>query len=120
MEDAAKEQLISQIKEWIKMDSEITEYKSEIKERKKRKQELTENLVSVMKSNNIDCFDVNGGALFFKKSKVKKAINARTLPAVLKSYFTEDDKMVEEVTKHVLDHREEQIKETICRKIKKL
>ena len=119
MEDATKEQLISQIKEWLKMDSEISDYKSEIKERTKRKKELTENLVSVMKTNNIDCFDITGGALLYKKNKVKKAINAKSLQAALQSFFPEDEKMVEEVTKHLLENRAEQIKETICRKVLK-
>ena len=32
-----KEQLVTNIKEWIKMDSEITELKAEIKETIKRK-----------------------------------------------------------------------------------
>jgi len=40
-----KEQLVTNIKEWIKMDSEITELKAEIKERNSKKKSLTEGLV---------------------------------------------------------------------------
>jgi hypothetical protein len=65
-----KEQLVNNIKEWIKMDAEISELKAQIKDRTNKKKTLTENLVSVMKTNKIDCFDINGGSLVYKKNKV--------------------------------------------------
>ena len=114
-----KEQLVNNIKEWIKMDNEITQLKSEIKERNNKKKTLTENLVTVMKTNSIDCFDINGGALVYKKNKIKKPINGKTLLSALQNYYKNDIKIEEEITKHVLDSREEQIKETIKRKIEK-
>jgi hypothetical protein len=114
-----KEQLVNNIKEWIKMDNEIAQLKTEIKERNNKKKALTENLVSVMKTNEIDCFDINGGALVYKTNKVKKPINGKTLLAALQNYYKTDTKMAEELAKHVMDSREEQIKETIKRKIDK-
>jgi hypothetical protein len=114
-----KEQLVNNIKEWIKLDNEITQLKNEIKERNNMKKTLTTNLVSVMKTNQIDCFDINGGALVYKTSKVKKPINGKTLLAALQNYYKTDTKMAEELAKHVMDSREEQIKEIIKRKIDK-
>ena len=114
-----KDQLVNNIKEWIKMDSEIAQLKSDIKDRNNKKKVLTENLVTVMKSNKIDCFDINGGALVYKTSKVKKPINGKSLLAALQNYYKADTKMAEDIAKHVLDSREEQIKETIKRKIDK-
>ena len=114
-----KEQLVNNIKEWIKIDGEIAQLKAEIKERNNKKKSLTENLVTVMKSNQIDCFDINGGALVYKKNKIKKPINGKTLLASLQSYYKENPSIAEELTKHVLDNREEQIKETIRRKVDK-
>jgi hypothetical protein len=114
-----KEQLVNNIKEWIKMDTEIAELKAQIKDRNSRKKTLTENLVTVMKTNKIDCFDINGGALVYKTNKVKKPINGKTLLAALQNYYKTDPKIAEDLTKHVLDSREEQIKETIKRKVDK-
>lgn len=114
-----KEQLVSNIKEWIKIDNEISQLKNEIKERTNKKKALTEGLVTVMKSNQIDCFDINGGALVYKQNKVKKSISAKTLLATLQDYYKDDTKTAEELTKYVLDNREEQIKETIRRKVDK-
>ena len=114
-----KEQLVNNIKEWIKMDTEISQLKSEIKEITNKKKKITENLVTVMKTNSIDCFDINGGALVYKKNKIKKPINGKTLLSALQNYYKNDVKIAEEITKHVMDSREEQIKETIKRKIEK-
>ena len=114
-----KEQLVNIIKEWIKIDAEIAELKSQIKERNNKKKTLTENLVTVMKTNKIDCFDINGGALIYKTNKVKKPINGKTLLTALQNYYKSDPKIAEDITKHVMDSREEQIKETIKRKVDK-
>jgi hypothetical protein len=114
-----KEQLVNNIKEWIKIDNEITELKSNIKDLNNKKKFLTENLVSVMKTNQIDCFDINGGALVYKKNKIKKPINGKTLLLALQNYYKTDNKIAEELAKYVMDSREEQTKETIKRKIDK-
>lgn len=114
-----KEQLVNNIKEWIKMDNEISQLKAEIKERNNKKKDLTQNLVNVMKSNQIDCFDINGGALVYKKTTVKKAINGKTLMAALQNYYKNDPKIAEDLTKHILESREEQVKEVIKRKVDK-
>jgi hypothetical protein len=114
-----KEELINIIKEWIKLDNEIGTLQKEMKERKDKKKTLTENLVTTMKKNELDCFDINGGALLYKKSKVKKPINGKTLMSALQEYYKSNPTTAEEVTKFIMDNREEQIKETIKRKIDK-
>jgi hypothetical protein len=114
-----KEQLVSNIKDWIKMDTEIADLKAQIRERTNKKKTLTENLVTVMKTNKIDCFDINGGALVYKTSKTKKPINGKSLLVALQNYYKTDPKIAEDITKHIMDSREEQVKETIKRKIDK-
>ena len=114
-----KEQLVTNIKEWIKMDTEISQLKKDIKERNDKKKALTDDLMKVMKSNAIDTFEVNNGSLVFKKSKSKKPISGKTLLAAIQTFYKEDSKTAEDLTKHILDSREEQTKETIKRKINK-
>jgi hypothetical protein len=117
--DNTKEQLVNNIKEWIKLDNDIVRFKSEIKERTNKKKQLTENLVNVMRTNNIDCFDINGGAIIYKKNKVKKPINGKSLLHILQTYYSDNKQIAEDLTKYVLENREEQVKETIRRKIEK-
>jgi hypothetical protein len=108
-----KDQLISNVKEWVKIDIEIAKLKAEIKERNSKKKGLTETLVSVMKTNKIDCFDITGGSLVYKKHTTKKPLNSKTLLSVLQKYYNNDTKVAEDLTKHIMDSREEKVKETI-------
>ena len=114
-----KEELVNNVKEWIKVDNEISKLKAEIKDRNNKKKLLSGNLLNVMKTNDIDCFDINGGAIVYKKTKVKKPITGKVLLKTLEQYFKNDTPTAQELTKHILENREEQIKETIKRKIDK-
>ena len=115
--ETSKEELIANIKEWIKMDSEIAELKKQIKGFNHRKKELTEYLVHIMKASEIDQFDIHGGQLKYKKTMVRKPMNAKTLVTALNEFYKEDPVMAENVSRHLMEHRAEEIKETICRKI---
>jgi phage gpG-like protein len=114
-----KEELIMNIKEWIKIDSDITRLKAEVKEKTQKKKELTQSLVNIMKSNSIDCFDINGGALVYKQRKTKKTISGKYLLEQLEDYYKDQPELAKEITKKVLDNRGESIKEEIMRKIDK-
>ena len=114
-----KEELILNIKEWIKIDSDITRLKTEVKEKTQKKKELTQSLVNIMKSNSIDCFDINGGALVYKQRKTKKTISGKYLLEQLEDYYKDQPELAKEITKKVLDNRGELIKEEIMRKIDK-
>jgi hypothetical protein len=115
---STKEQLVTNIREWVKIDTEIAQLRNEIKERNKKKKIMTESLVNVMKSNNIDCFDINDGSLIYKKNTVRKPINSKTLLSSLQNYY-KDNTIAEDLTKYIMENREEQIKETIKRKLHK-
>jgi len=115
----SKEQLVNNVKEWIRIDNETMQLKQELKERNNKKKMLTNNLVAVMKTNSIDCFDINDGALIFKKTKTRKPINGKNLLTALQNYYKTDEEMAKELAKHIMDSREEQVKETITRKINK-
>jgi len=114
-----KDELIFNIKEWIKMDNDIVKLKSEVKEKTNKKKELSETLVSVMKNNSIDCFDINGGALVYKQKKTKKTISGKFLLSQLEEYYKDQPELAKEITKKVLDNRVEVVKDEIKRKIDK-
>jgi hypothetical protein len=114
-----KDELISSIKEWIKIDSDIAKLKNEVKQKNNKKKEITEALVSVMKSNSIDCFDINGGALVYKQRKTKKTISGKFLLEQLENYYKDNPELAREIAKQVLDNRAEVIKDELKRKIDK-
>jgi len=114
-----KDELIANIKEWIKIDNEIAKLKAEVKDRTNKQKGLTESLVTIMKGNSIDCFDINGGALVYKKKKTKKTISGKFLLAQLEEYYKDQPEIAKEITKKVLDNRVEVFKDEIKRKIDK-
>ena len=113
-----KDELLKSVKEWVQIDNEINGHKAQVKLLNDRKKRITLTLMEVMKSHNIDCFDLKDGCLTYKKSIVKKSITGKSLIQVLKSYY-KNDETAEELTKYILDNREEQVKEIIRRKIDK-
>lgn len=115
-----KEQLLSNVKGWIELDDEIKQLNRELKEKRKKKKDLTENLVTTMKSNEIDCFDLSGGnKLIYTKSKGKKALSKKHLLDALSKFFNGDNAEAKNLSKFILDTREDNIKENIRRKVAK-
>lgn len=111
-----KDQLVKNVKAWIQMDNEIKEFQKQIKERKDKKKEYTETLLHIMKDNEIDCFDINGGQLIYSKTKVKAPLNKNNLMAALLSYYNDDVGQAEKVSTFLMEMREEKIRESIRRK----
>jgi len=68
---SSKEELVTIIKEWIENDEKVKEMQAIIKEYKNKKKNLTVTLLNIMKTNEIDCFDINSGKIVYCKSKTK-------------------------------------------------
>lgn len=113
-----KEILVATIKEWIQNDNEIKELQREIKLRKDKKKMMSDKLVNVMKTNEIDCFDINDGKLIYSQSKVKSSLSKKHITNCLEKYFedSKDKAIVEELSNFILDNREVKVTETIRRK----
>ena len=54
-----KDTLTSNIKLWISLDREMNALQKELKERRKRKADLSRLLIEIMRKNEIDCVDIN-------------------------------------------------------------
>lgn len=116
---STKEELVKHIRGWIQIDNEINALQKQAKALRDEKKLLTSSLVDVMKTNEIDCFDINEGKLIYAKSKHKKPINKKSLFDALQIYFKDDADLAKEVSDHVLNSREETVKESIKRKKEK-
>ena len=86
-------------------------------ERKKRKNNYTTALVDIMKTNEIDCVDINEGKILFTQSNVKKAINKQHLVECLSTYFEKNPNIpTDEIVKYILENRPINVKESIRHK----
>ena len=116
---ATQEVIVNNVRGWLSIEEEIKELQKIIREKKKEKKVITENLVEIMKENEIDCFDITDGKLVYTKNKVRQALSKKHLLAALATYFQNDGNKAKEVANFVLDSRGTKIKENIRHKIKK-
>lgn len=114
---STKDKLVQNVKAWLTNDKELKALQSQIKERKKKKSELTEVLVDIMKSNEIDCFDITGGKIMYTQNRVKSALNKKHLMDSLEKYFENNPNIqTEELSKFILDSRTIKTTESIRHK----
>ena len=116
---ANKTVLIQNIREWIAMDNEIRELNKELRLRKSKQKKISETLLTTMKDNQIDEFDITGGKIMYNKTTVKKPITKKNLMGILTKYYKGDISQAIEMNSFIMNNRDEVTKETISRKIEK-
>ena len=119
MSQETQQALLENVKSWLTIDNEIRALQKEIKERRKMKKQLTTDLMSTMKSNDIDALNVPDGELIYNKTKTKAPLSKKHLLSSLSQYFKGDQRMIDELSKFIMETRAEKEKESIRRKIKK-
>ena len=83
-----KEILIGVLKDWVEVNTELVQIQKSAKKLREKKKTLTDKLTEIMKSNEIDCFDINNGKIMCRTSKVKSPINKQSLVSALEEYFS--------------------------------
>ena len=112
-----KEQLVGNIKEWIQNENEIKVLQKELKIRKTKMKNLTESLVTVMKKNEIDCFNLSEGKIIYTKSNIRNPLSKKHLIDCLAKYFISNSNIKpDEVTRFILESAVESVKEGIRHK----
>ena len=79
MSNSSKEKLAHNIKGWIQTDKQLKNLQKQMKELKEQKNKYTDTLVEIMKTNEIDCFDISEGKILYTQNTVKKPINKQHL-----------------------------------------
>jgi hypothetical protein len=114
-----KEQLKKSITEWVKIDNEIRTLKKEETIRKNEKKRISQQLIEVMRENQIDEVDLNNGKLMYTKKNVKKPITKRVLQTILSQFYKDDIDKAQELNMFIMENREETKVESIIRKVGK-
>ena len=113
-----KEQLKTNVKNYLEMDDQIKALNKAIIERRKKKNELSEEILGTMKKFEIDNMNTKNGKLIYSSSKSTKPLNKSNLISGLNLYFKDEDK-AKNVSKLVLDSREKVDKVKLRRTINK-
>ena len=114
--DNTKQELITNVKEWLTLEEEIKILQKQMREKRKRKKELNEMLINIMKANDIECFDTNNGKLLHVVNKAKKPLTKKFLISTLENYYQNDIEKAKELSEFILNNRNESITETIKHK----
>jgi hypothetical protein len=113
-----KEQLKANVKIYLEMDDQIKALNKAIVERRKKKNELSEEILGTMKKFEIDNMNTKNGKLIYSTTKSSKPLNKNNLITGLNLYFQDEDK-AKNVSKIVLDNRDKVEKVKLRRTINK-
>ena len=111
-----KNELINTVKDWLSLDNEIKQLQKEVNVRKKKKKDMTESLVDMMKSREIDVMSLSKEQLIRTEKKVKAPLSKKHLLTCLLDYFKEDKETIENLGSFIMESRPVKIKENIRRK----
>jgi hypothetical protein len=113
-----KEQLKANVKIYLDMDDQIKALNKAIVERRKKKNELSKEILVTMKKYEIDNMNTKNGKLIYSTTKSSKPLNKNNLITGLNLYFQDEEK-AKNVSKIVLEHREKIEKVKLRRTINK-
>lgn len=106
-------ELITKIKEWVRLDNEIRQLKNEENKRKAHQKTVSNELMKIMSEKQIDEFDLKEGKIKYTKKNVKKPITKTLLLNILSKYYQGNDEKAHEVNEYIMDNREEKVVESI-------
>ena len=110
------DRLKQNIKDWVKLDEEMTELRHRIRSLNQAKKALSERLLTIMKDQKIDEVDLNNESKLVRQTKkTKPPINEKQLMTSLNKYY-EDERDAQKVTEFILNSRLERLSESICKK----
>ena len=75
----SNDELVENIKEWLISDEKIKNLQKQIRLIKKNKKNLENNLMHIMKDNNLEQIDTNNYKIIYSKKIVKKSITKKYL-----------------------------------------
>jgi len=115
----SKEQIKDHLRQWIRVENEISTLSLEIKKRKLIHQQLSASLLDVMRKNDIDCFDIANGKIVYSKVKRRAPLNNGQIRSALTTYYKDDADKANNLTEFLLSTRVEKTHESIKMKIPK-
>lgn len=108
-----KDYMVKKIKQWLAVEQKINELSSQLKQYRGLKKELNVDLLEIMKTNEIDCFDCQSGKITYTRNNVKKGINKKYLHTILNQYFGDKKNEADDICNFILDNRQVDVKENI-------
>ena len=117
--NVTKEQLKDYLRQWVRVENEISTLTVEIKKRRLIHQQLSASLLDVMRKNEIDCFDITNGRIVYSKTKIRAPLSNGQLKTALNTYYKDDAEKAVGLTEFLLASRVEKTRESVKMKVPK-
>lgn len=100
-----KTNLTKQVKEYLEIDDQIAALNKAIKDRRKRKKDLSEDILNNMKNIDIHYMNVKDGKLVYNVTNSKQGLTKKTIMSGLQLYFNNDEQRAMEAANMILENR---------------
>ena len=116
MIEETKQSFIETVKIWIQTDNQIKLLNTKLKQLRADKKKQNEEMISVMKENGIDIFNLKDGQIQYKMEKTKKPLSQVGLLKILSKHPELGGEQAKSLHDFVYEQREDVVKDKIIRK----
>ncbi len=116
-----KEYLVQSIREWIRLEHELKQLKNKMVLLKAQQMVLSDNLIEAMKKQSLGSIKLKEqqSELVYKQSVRKQGLSKKFLMDVLAEYFNGSVEKASEVSRYIMDRREEIVQDKVLLKTPK-
>ena len=112
-----RQALVDIVKSWVTLDNQIRALAKKLKDLRKEKKAKNEDMIRVMKSNDIDSFDLKDGQILYKKETRREPITQKRLLEILAKHPQLGEEQAKHLNQFIYDRRKVTEYATISRKI---
>ena len=112
-----KQALIEIVKSWVTVDNQIRALANKLKDLRKEKKAKNEEMIHVMKANDIDSFDLKDGQILYKKETKREPLTQKRLLDILAKHPQLGDEQAKHLNQFIYDRRKVTEHGVISRKI---
>lgn len=117
MSSMQQNNLVDTVRNWVQLDNQIRFAQKKLKELRDQKKQKNEEMIRIMKENEIDNFDLKDGQIRYKKEKKREALTQKKLLNILLSHPQLGKNQAEQLNHFVFESRKVVENETITRRV---
>lgn len=105
-EEHLRQRLRESVTQYLEIDTQIDTLQKALRERKKKKEELSKIILGTMKDNDIDQMNLKGNKFIYQVSEYKTPINKNYLNSIFNKYFNNNEEKTNELIEHIFNNRQ--------------